>query len=317
MNLDEKTVKFVQIFHPGLAEASAAVVEKKDRFVYYTSTETAIKVLANQELWLRNATVMNDYSEISYGLDLIRQVFAGAQGDRFKVAVEEIFPGTIERAVTLLAGWEQDWQLETYISCVSAHDESEDFQGRLSMWRAYGNVALVINNRPMTAITDLLGIYSVPVLYFSANDLEEYFSKITDSILINRSYLRDLGQETLVSYIHNMLFRIAIATKHPGFSEEKEWRIYYRPNERQSPGVSEEIVVLGSIAQKVFKLRLAHEPENGLHFADIPSLLDRLIIGPTEFPYVTKNAFVEVLSKVGVVNASEKVIVSDIPLRTS
>ena len=114
-----------------------------------------------------------------------------------------------------------------------------------------------------------------------------------------------------------MLFRLAIATKHPGFEEEQEWRLFYRPTERQSPGMTEETVVLGGVPQKIYKLRLADEPEKGLHGADIPSLLDRIIIGPTEFPYVSYRAFVDVLSGVGVKDAATKVVLSDIPLRAS
>jgi hypothetical protein len=42
--------------------------------------------------------------------------------------------------------------------------------------------------------------------------------------------------------------------------------------------------------------------------------LDRIIIGPTEFPHVSFKAFVDVLEELGVVDASKKVVVSDIPL---
>lgn len=316
MEFDEETIKFNQIFQPGLIEESLAVVSEKMRFVYYTSADTAMKVICNRELWFRNSKVMNDYSEISYGLGLISAVFSGDEGERFRSAVEDIFSGTIEKAGELLAGWERDWELETYIACVSVHNPEEDQQGRLSMWRAYGDTALVVNNTPMTAITDQLAVFSIPVLYLSEQGLSDYLTKITDAILINRTYLQGLGQETLVAYIHNMLFRFAIATKHPGFAEEKEWRLFYRPTERASPGMSEEIVVLGGVPQKVYKLRLAHEPENGLHGADIPSLLDRIIVGPTEFPYVSYKAFAGVLAEASVENAAEKVVISDIPLRT-
>ncbi|PHS26931.1 MAG: hypothetical protein COA84_05615 [Robiginitomaculum sp.] len=71
MNIDEGTLKFIQIFQPGLMETYNTIEKNKTRFVYYTSAETAMKVLRNQELWFRNATVMNDFSEISYGLGLI------------------------------------------------------------------------------------------------------------------------------------------------------------------------------------------------------------------------------------------------------
>jgi hypothetical protein len=61
---------------------------------------------------------------------------------------------------------------------------------------------------------------------------------------------------------------------------------------------------------------LADEPENGLLGADIPSLIDRIIIGPTAYPYVSYQAFAAVLQGLGVQDAGERVIVSDIPLRT-
>ncbi|MGI3211840.1 DUF2971 domain-containing protein [Roseovarius tibetensis] len=315
MELDEDALKFNKIFNPGLVEERSAVLADGKRFVYYTSADTAMKVLCNQELWFRNATVMNDFSEIRYGLNLIRGVFSGPEGARFRESVEDIFSGTIQKADDLLSSWERDWRLETYIACVSLHDPSEDERGRLSMWRAYGDTALVLNNTPMTAVTDLLGVYSVPVLYLSENGLTQYLSGITDSILINRSYLKDMGQDKLVVYIHQMLFRFAIATKHPGFSEEKEWRIFYRPSEQRSPEMTKKTVVLNGVPQGVYKLKLANKPESGLYGADIPSLLDRVIVGPNEFPYVSYMAFVDALKELEVEDSEKKVIVSDIPLR--
>lgn len=315
VKLDEASIKFNQIFNPGLIEQIGSVITEGKRFVYYTSADTAMKVLRNEELWFRNATVMNDFSEISYGLELIRSVFSGPEGKRFRDAVEGIFDGTIEKVEEFLSGWESDWRLETYIACVALHDPTEDTRGRLSMWRAYGDTALVVKNTPMTAVTDLLAVFSMPVLYLSEHEFTEYLSNITDSILKHRSYLEELGQDTLVSYIYQILFRFAIATKHPGFSEEKEWRLYYRPSEKDSPGMEKETVVLNGVPQKVYKLRLADEPKNGLYGADIPSLLDRIIVGPNEFPYVSYQAFVDVLDDLGVENAASKVVVSDIPLR--
>lgn len=316
MQLNDDILKFNEIFSPGLTEEVLSVVNEGKRFAYYTTAETAMKVLQNSELWFRNVTVMNDFSEIAYGLDLIRRVFSDSEGARFRESIEDILPGTIAMVEERLAGWEADWRLETYIACVSVHRQEEDLRGRLSMWRAYGNTAIVINNTPMMQVTNLLEVYSMPVLYLSEGDFAGHLAKVTDAILINRRYLLDKGQATLVSYIYNMLFRFAIATKHPGFEEEKEWRIYYRPSEAISPGMEESTVVLGGVPQKVYRLRLAHEPENGLNHADIPSLLDRIILGPTQYPYVSYKAFVAILEGVGVANASEKVIVSDIPLRT-
>ena len=40
------------------------------KFAYYTTADIAKKILEKKEIWLRNAHVMNDYSELSYGLGL-------------------------------------------------------------------------------------------------------------------------------------------------------------------------------------------------------------------------------------------------------
>lgn len=316
MELDEATVKFNQIFCPGLLEASLSVVQENTRFAYYTSADTAMKIIRKQELWFRNAMVMNDFSEIAYGLGLIRKVFAGEQGERFREAVNDIFPEVMAKVDDKYTDWNADWELETYIACVSVHDSAEDNSGRLSMWRAYGDTALIVNNTPMTAVSDLLGVFSVPVSYLDENGLNEKMSGIVDEVLKNRRYLQDLGTDVLVEYIYHMLFIIAISTKHPGFAEEREWRLYFRPSDRESPGMRCETVVLGGVPQNIWALRLADEPESGLHGASIPSLLNRLIVGPTEHPYVSGQAFRRALTEVGVEDASNKVCVSDIPLRT-
>lgn len=133
MELEEKTLRYHEIFNPGLIDEIGKVVREKTRFVYYTSAETAMSILRNNELWLRNATVMNDFSEINYGLSLVKSVFSGPEGDRFRNAVEDIFPGAIKKADELFSVWEHDLRLETYIACVSLHGVTEDKQGRLSM----------------------------------------------------------------------------------------------------------------------------------------------------------------------------------------
>ncbi|WP_334129058.1 DUF2971 domain-containing protein [Sneathiella sp.] len=309
------TKKFFEIFCPGFLEDYEQKNKSESNFVYYTSAETAINILRNRELWFRNAKVMNDFSEISYGIDLIRKVFKGPEGENFRTAVNAIFPYTIHKTDELVSAWLNDWQYETYIACVSSYDPKEDKRGRLSMWRAYGDVALVVKNTPMRASTDKLGVYSLPVRYSDEAELTRHLSEITNAVKANGECLKGLGREWLIGSIHSMCLRLAIATKHPGFKEEDEWRLYHRPNAQESPCMKKDVAVIRGVPQPIYKLRLAHEPENGLFGADIPSLLDRIIIGPTQYPYVAYRAFVEVLRERGVEVDEDKVVVSDIPLR--
>jgi len=48
---------------------------------------------------------------------------------------------------------------------------------------------------------------------------------------------------------------------------------------------------------------------------DFPQVFDRLIVGPTPYPWPIYGAFVEALNANGVPNADERVFVSNIPIR--
>jgi hypothetical protein len=48
---------------------------------------------------------------------------------------------------------------------------------------------------------------------------------------------------------------------------------------------------------------------------DFPQVFDRLIVGPTPYPWPIYGAFVEALNANAVPNADERVFVSNIPIR--
>jgi hypothetical protein len=48
---------------------------------------------------------------------------------------------------------------------------------------------------------------------------------------------------------------------------------------------------------------------------DFAQVFDRLIVGPTPYPWPIYGAFVEVLKAAGVPSAEERVFVSSIPIR--
>lgn len=313
---DEQEAKVLEIFNPGIVATINKLVEDNRRFAYYTSADTALKILKNRKLWFRNATVMNDFLEVTYGLDLILDAFESQTGSKFIDAVESVSPGTMKKVRELFQGWMNDWKFETYLACVSLHQESEDHIGRLSMWRAYGDTALVINNTPMLKGTNDLGVFSLPVQYLSQKDYSERLDGIANAIDCNRDFLALLGQENLIQNIHSMLFETAIATKHPGFKEEQEWRLYYRPNEQKSPVMDSQVEIVAGVPQLIYTLPLENDEQNGLVGADIHELLDQIIIGPTEYPYVREQAFKMVLSQTNVAELSSKVFTSDIPIRT-
>ena len=319
MWIEGEAEKFYEIFQPRYSESLRKLTDEQSRFVYYTNAETALKIIRNKEIWFRNAAVMNDFSEISYGLSLTKRVFASDAGAQFWSVVTTIFHSQeiIDKVCNMLDEWEADWRLETFLFCVSLHDQTEDKRGRLSMWRAYGDAALVFKRNASWDSSNQLGVYMMPVNYFMEAELLNQLSKVTSAIEKNSEYIRSLGEQKISEWIWFMVFLNAIGTKHPGFSEEKECRFYFRPTEINETVLKSDHVVIKGIPQEIWKFPLHDEPQNGLNNFDIPSILDRIIIGPTRYPYVTLRTYQAELIKAGVKDVENRIVLSDIPLRTN
>ena len=318
MNSDQDIDRFLRIFCPGELERLHKIVADA-RLVYYTRADTAKKIIENREIWFRNAALLNDYSEISYGLRLLTDAVSGPAGEHFGRIASGLFPDAIGSAGELLKPRIPDWHRETYLSCWSLHRPSEDQNGRLSMWRAYGDVALVVRNRAFEAFGDESGMQSLPVNYFSASDCEAQVEQVAENLRRNEASIRSGGSRKFEEDLAHMAFLYGIRTKHPGFAEEEEWRVWFRPtdNPGRKTAFQEKVKVIDGIPQRVWALPLKNAPRKGLHGADIASLLDRIIIGPTAYPYVSYRAFVALLEGAGVRDAAERVIVSEIPLRAA
>ena len=150
-----------QIFHPFAFDKIKEVREKNSRFVHYTDANAALSIIENKEIWMRNATCMNDYLEIDYGLECLAAAYKSDGADVFKRALDALQPDICEEIVKLFDGWSPLFARQTYLTCLSAHRDDEDQYGRLSMWRAYGGVArvaLVLNNTPFLSESDALAL---------------------------------------------------------------------------------------------------------------------------------------------------------------
>ena len=91
---------------------------------------------------------------------------------------------------------------------------------------------------------------------------------------------------------------------HPGFVEEKEWRVLYIPDVARSDQVLKAHETIAGIPQTVYKLPVR----------DI-SKIDRIIIGPTRMPKTIADAFTDLLGSIGVAEPASKVVISEIPRR--
>lgn len=288
------------------------------RFVYYTTADTATKILESKQIWLRNTVVMNDYSEVQYGFQCLNDAYKTEPGNNFNAALNTCSQGLADEVRDLFNGRLPIIFNDTYITCLSQHLPEEDQHGRLSMWRAYGcgtGIALIINGAVMFGNTQVLQVFSSPVSYERPNTVAEQLNNIAKNISNDVDFLKGVGRDVVKSAVFNMFLFGILCTKHPGFHEEREWRAIASPRIYPTPHCTFAIEVIHGTPQRVLKLDLKNHPEQGLVGLAISELIDRIIIGPCQFPAIISAAIVELLQEAGVPNAADKVVVSDIPLR--
>lgn len=314
--VDVERVK--SVFFPFATKRLAALKENKARLVHYTSAEVAVSILRNREVWMRNATTMNDYMEVEHGFECLNHAYKGEAGQLFKKVLDSNFPGATAEIEARFNAWLPGLRTDTYLTCVSEHQDNEDTYGRLSMWRAYGGktgVALVLNSAPFYSETNALKAYSSPVAYLGEAQFARHFAEVAARMESASDLIQQLGKEHIFHLTFNMLRFAVLCTKHPGFEEEQEWRVIYSPTMDQSDRIVPSIEIVNGTPQKVFKIPLRNIPEHGLHGMEVPEILDRIIIGPTKFPYAIYQAFHQILTDLGTPNPEQRIAISDIPLR--
>jgi len=311
-------LKILEIFHPYAFNKILAAFTSRQRFVHYTTADTALKILSRREVWLRKSTCMNDFMEIEHGFECLQFAYKNNRDD-WDRTLNAIYPDLSEKLEKKYNSWLPTFRSDTFLACVSEHLDDEDRLGRLSMWRAYGGkagVALVLNGFPLINPTDALGAYTSPVAYLSKFRFELEFKALIKSLIENIGFIKQQNEDTVLSQLFEVFRMATLCNKHPGFAEEREWRIIYSPSYSKSDRILSGIESIGGVPQIIHKIPLKDEPKENLVGIEIPQFIESIVIGPSEFPWEIKEALELVLKDAGVEDAASKINVSDIPLRS-
>lgn len=314
---NEQELTLLKLFHPFAFEKTMNALMTNARFVHYTTADTAMKIIQNEEVWMRKSTCMNDFNEIEHGFNCLQRAYREHR-DRFNSLLEPLHPEFAKKLEERFNAWLPSFRNSTYISCISEHDDSEDLNGRLSMWRAYGSprgVAIVVKGAPFLRPSDALQAYASPVAYLDEMGFSAEFSRFLDSLEQNAEIIGALGEEQLLSHMFEVFRMAVLCTKHPGFAEEREWRIIYSPSLSESARIKEDIFTFDGVPQRIFKIPLKNVADEGLYDIEVPELIDRIIIGPTEFAVEIKEALSIILQRKSVDQPLGMIWISDIPLR--
>jgi len=313
--------KLDNIFMPFITKRREDMKKLKSKFVHYTSAENAIKIIQSKKLWMRNAKCMNDYMEVSHGHDLLVKFF----GDNnlrqlFFNVLEPCGKEIAQKAINLFDHWWNNIHLNTFISSISEHDDKEEFHGRLSMWRAYGQQsakAAIVFNAPLESDTkNVLKLLLTPTAYFNQDDLNRELKGVINNIKVDIDFLVSLNNQEIINRIFAMLVMTTVSLKHEGFREEREWRIIYLPELVQSKLVFRTIEIIGGVPQIIYQIPLENNQPEMVADVNMTHLFDKVIIGPTEYPLPLYNAFRVALEEAGIENPESRIIISGIPLRT-
>lgn len=315
----EESARYAATFLPYAAEAAERVRRTQLRFAYYTTAATAIKILQNHEIWMRNARVMNDFLEVEHGLACLSRAYNSTPGTALKATINAVHSGLAEEVEAIFNSWIPQIRNSTYLTCLSEHTDEEDNLGRLSMWRAYGGssgVALIFKGNQLFRSNFPLPVVVSPVGYLGDSGFHEELIRVAGRVHDNLDLLAKLGREGTKSALLNTFRFAAVCTKHPAFKEEREWRLLETATLGELPaslGAATE--TLGGIPQTVLKLKLVDQPALGLTGFNLNALLDRVLIGPTEHADVVATALVASMNAAAIERAGDRVVFTGIPLR--
>jgi hypothetical protein len=290
------------------------------RFVHYTSAEAALNIIKSKRIWMRNTTCMSDYREVQHGFEILNRFFSDeSKRNVFVMALDACVPGAAHDAITLFDQWWKDIRFNTYLASISEHDPKEDVHGRLSMWRAFGGniarVALVFNVPWYTAGSLALNLIFSPVAYLTEAEAHAEVSAVVENIRNNRDFLRSTDRSIVVGTVFAMLMAGAVCLKHEGFHEEREWRVIYAPKRLASSLMESSTEIFGGVPQIVYKVPLDETVSDSLRDLDMYRMFDRVIIGPSAYPWAMYEAFTAALARAGIQDAEKRVFTSGIPIR--
>lgn len=316
---DEQRLCVGDAFHLDSRDRFRKLEAGQHRLVHYTSCEAAESIIRNRRVWMRSASVMNDLHELKHGAACLVQALARPEGKRLLSVVNSVWSGLgdeLER--TML------WLINiclgpTYVACLSEHDAEEQSRGRLSMWRAYGGtspVCVVLRNAPLVRNAPGLGVWAWPVDCRPAEGVAAYLGGVADRIDQARDLLCWMPENEALSEIRQAFRSVVLCTKHPGFSEEREWRVLHSPE--YTVGLVETSTrCVDGVLQMVREVPLVgdHEAPGGVRGLPPAEFVDRIVVGPSRHQAAVGEALAEALCKAGAADAHERVVLSDIPLR--
>jgi hypothetical protein len=293
-----------------LAETSREALGRFDSLAHYTRAAVASSILTEDELWLSHVQALSDVSEVSAGARLIRRRLfrmaeAGAGGPLIAVLArtfDQVFEEVFAAA---------------FVFCLSGHDREADRDGRLAMWRAYGEegdgACLVFDRDRLVEA----GSCAMPTLWTAmVYETEEAFEARLDAFFdtldgVLGAGLTDRPTAELARVVGRCLMAYAMSHKHPAFRDEQEIRLFHvrEPGEPAPEGAAYGFCHETRGIRPIFRIDVRSAA--GGH--GVGDMLEEVILGPSNNAPVHRLAMEAVLDAKGL--GDRPIRLSEIPFR--
>lgn len=301
------------------------ILSDRPKFAHYTSLHSLEKILVSEELWFSNPLFMNDLEEMHFGITEGVKLFNESKSKIVAAVGSAIRFQIVEKAfLERLYEFDARHAIDTFVFCASSH-ETNNTDGVLSMWRAYGGngngAALVFNTEHITTQKSDSPLIMARVHYDSGAGRKAWLDQRIDA-WCNAVFSLNLDDRQ-IAVTARVLFSIiqvyAVTSKHHGFSEEKEWRLIYMP-ERDIIGFREKnlhyIVGKNGIEPKL-RFPIAPLPLSDPEHFTFDSIISQIILGPSLSSPLARTSVIQMLKVIKKPNLIPKVSSSTIPLRPS
>lgn len=203
-----------------------------ENLYHYTTASGLLGIIKNQCLWSTDAKYLNDFSEIKYGLQILKSTI--------KELTESEFSSDTQYCTTLQLFLDTIFQHLTssyniYFTCFCSKGNL------LSQWRAYGKNSGFALEFSFEELSHLKASYTgKPLSTFLAKIVydEKSQKEILRIILRNIKYAIDKGilrnsfstyederKNYVLEVLHYFLLAVIPQFKDNSFSEEEEWRL--------------------------------------------------------------------------------------------
>lgn len=242
-----------------------------NKLSHYTNFENARNILNGQTLWLKSADQQNDKYELKYGMSLIKE-YSNSKADIIGVISAQ---SGVDFLNLLTFKNETFWNrilTDTFIASFIVHTSDDSVTGRADMWERYAQpegIAFVLNAEFLDYNDDVLGLYPLPVRYFTQEKLNEYLDSIVGQMFAVKNNQVVFREKLEIAV---QLVCLIASIKRWAYRAEDEWRLI----------ANSEIEKLGShLSQKKIpkRIELDLSGKSGSRFS-VNNSLEQILIGP-------------------------------------